>query len=180
MQLRLARALHLLGDNAGLTGLALDLGFSSHSHFSAAFKRAYGQTPSAFQRSRSRSLSFSANRRQLLKILTAALVVLRFLRFDRNGPLAENEMNQAEKAVRFAEFHVKGTPLLLYNAWDAGSAKAILEAGARAIATSSWSVAEAQGYRDGEAIPIEVVEHIIARIAATPRQPCERGLRRRL
>jgi len=34
-----------------LTSLALDLGFSSHSHFSAAFKRAYGQTPSAFQRS---------------------------------------------------------------------------------------------------------------------------------
>jgi 2-methylisocitrate lyase-like PEP mutase family enzyme len=36
----------------------------------------------------------------------------------------------------------------------AGSAKAILAAGAQAIATSSWSVAEAQGYRDGEAIPI--------------------------
>jgi AraC family transcriptional regulator len=51
LQLRLARALDLLGDNAGLTGLALDLGFSSHSHFSAAFKRAYGHTPSAFQRS---------------------------------------------------------------------------------------------------------------------------------
>jgi AraC family transcriptional regulator len=49
LQLRLARALDLLGDNAGLTSLALDLGFSSHSHFSAAFKRAYGQTPSAFQ-----------------------------------------------------------------------------------------------------------------------------------
>src|ERR1700730_9588289 len=51
LQLRLARALDLLGDNADLTSLALDLGFSSHSHFSAAFKRAYGQTPSAFQRS---------------------------------------------------------------------------------------------------------------------------------
>jgi AraC-like DNA-binding protein len=51
LQLRLARALDLVGDNAGLTSLALDLGFSSHSHFSAAFKRAYGQTPSAFQRS---------------------------------------------------------------------------------------------------------------------------------
>ena len=56
---------------------------------------------------------------------------------------------------------------MLYNAWDAGSAKAILEAGARAIATSSWSVAEAQGYRDGETIPIELAEQIIARIAAT-------------
>src|SRR5690242_13237008 len=51
LQLRLARALDLLSDYADLTCLALDLGFSSHSHFSAAFKRAYGKTPSEFQRS---------------------------------------------------------------------------------------------------------------------------------
>jgi AraC-like DNA-binding protein len=51
MRLRLARALDLLGDYFDLTGLALDLGFSSHSHFSAAFKQAYGQTPLEFQRS---------------------------------------------------------------------------------------------------------------------------------
>jgi 2-methylisocitrate lyase-like PEP mutase family enzyme len=76
-------------------------------------------------------------------------------------------MNQIEKAKRFAELHVKGAPLLLYNAWDAGSAKSIIEAGAKAIATSSWSVAEAQGYRDGEVIPIELAEQIIARIVAT-------------
>ena len=76
-------------------------------------------------------------------------------------------MNQAENAARFAGLHVKGAPLLLYNAWDAGSAKAILEAGGRAIATSSWSVAEAQGYRDGETIPIGLAEQIIGRIVAT-------------
>lgn len=49
----------------------------------------------------------------------------------------EGEMNQVEKAARFAELHVKGAPLLLYNAWDAGTAKSILDAGAKAIATSS-------------------------------------------
>jgi 2-methylisocitrate lyase-like PEP mutase family enzyme len=76
-------------------------------------------------------------------------------------------MKQTEKAKRFAELHVKGAPLVLYNAWDAGSAKSILHAGAKAIATSSWAVAEAQGYRDGEAISIEFAEQIIARIAAT-------------
>src|SRR5712692_283019 len=76
-------------------------------------------------------------------------------------------MNQTEKARRCADLHVKGAPLLLFNAWDAGSAKSILAAGAKAIATSSWSVAEAQGYRDGEAIPIEFAEQIVARIAAT-------------
>lgn len=76
-------------------------------------------------------------------------------------------MSQNDKAARFAELHVKGTPLALYNAWDAGSAKAVVAAGAHAIATSSWSVAEAQGYRDGEDLPIELARQIIGRIAAT-------------
>jgi len=80
-------------------------------------------------------------------------------------------MNQMEKATCFAELHIKGAPLLLYNAWDAGSAKSILDAGGRAIATSSWAVAAAQGYRDGEAIPLEFAEQIIARIAATVDAP---------
>jgi 2-methylisocitrate lyase-like PEP mutase family enzyme len=76
-------------------------------------------------------------------------------------------MNQAEKAALFASLHVKGNPLLLYNAWDAGSAKAILAAGARAIATSSWSLASAHGYPDGESIPLPFFEEIIGRIAST-------------
>src|SRR6202040_2332126 len=84
-----------------------------------------------------------------------------------NSSTEEDSMNQTEKAKRFAELHVKGAPLLLYNAWDAGSAKSILDAGAKAIATSSWSVAAAQGYGDGEAIPIELAEQIVGRIAAT-------------
>jgi 2-methylisocitrate lyase-like PEP mutase family enzyme len=79
----------------------------------------------------------------------------------------EDGMNQTDKARRFAELHVKGAPVLLYNAWDAGSAKAIRDAGAKAIATSSWSVAEAQGYRDGELIPITLAEQIVGQIAAT-------------
>src|SRR4030081_890313 len=78
----------------------------------------------------------------------------------------DGEMNQVEKAARFAELHVKGAPLLLYNAWDAGTAKSILDAGTKDIATSSWAVAEAQGYRDGESIPITFVEQIIARIVS--------------
>jgi 2-methylisocitrate lyase-like PEP mutase family enzyme len=80
-------------------------------------------------------------------------------------------MNQSQKAEQFAELHVKGKPLVLYNAWDAGSAKAILETGAKAVATSSWSVAAAQGYRDGESIPLPFVEQIIARIAASVEAP---------
>jgi AraC-like DNA-binding protein len=51
MRLRLTRALDLLGQYDNLTALALALGFSSHSHFSAAFRRTYGRTPAEFQRS---------------------------------------------------------------------------------------------------------------------------------
>jgi len=76
-------------------------------------------------------------------------------------------MSQGQKATRFAELHVKGTPLTLYNVWDAGSARAVERAGASAIATSSWSVAEAQGYRDGEDLPIELARQIVERIVAT-------------
>jgi len=50
LRLRLARALDLLPEYADLTALALDLGFSSHSHFSAAFRQAYGRSPSEFRR----------------------------------------------------------------------------------------------------------------------------------
>ena len=51
LRLRLARALDLLAQYDDLTTLSLDLGFSSHSHFSAAFREAYGRSPSEFRRS---------------------------------------------------------------------------------------------------------------------------------
>ncbi|WP_028746045.1 helix-turn-helix transcriptional regulator [Rhizobium mesoamericanum] len=50
LRLRLARALDLLGRYEDLTALGLDLGFSSHSHFTALFRQTYGQTPAEFQR----------------------------------------------------------------------------------------------------------------------------------
>lgn len=80
-------------------------------------------------------------------------------------------MTQIEKAGRFAELHVAGDPLLLYNAWDAGSATAVVAAGAGAIATSSWSVAAAHGYRDGEAMPLDFVTAIVARVVAATDLP---------
>jgi len=51
LRLRLARALDLLAHYDDLTTLSLDLGFSSHSHFSAAFREAYGRSPSEFRQS---------------------------------------------------------------------------------------------------------------------------------
>jgi AraC family transcriptional regulator len=51
LRLRLARALDLLGEYDDLTTLSLEVGFSSHSHFSAAFRDVYGISPSEFKRS---------------------------------------------------------------------------------------------------------------------------------
>jgi len=49
LRLRLARALDVLPRYDDLTTLSLDLGFSSHSHFSSAFRQTYGRTPKEFQ-----------------------------------------------------------------------------------------------------------------------------------
>lgn len=51
LRLRLARALDLMTEYEDLTSLALDLGFSSHSHFSSAFRQVYGRSPSRFRKS---------------------------------------------------------------------------------------------------------------------------------
>ena len=49
LRLRLARALDLIAQYDDLSALAADLGFSSHSHFAAAFRQAYGRSPTAFK-----------------------------------------------------------------------------------------------------------------------------------
>jgi 2-methylisocitrate lyase-like PEP mutase family enzyme len=62
-------------------------------------------------------------------------------------------VDQTRKAEIFHRLHVRGNPVVLVNAWDAGSAKTVAAAGAKAVATSSWSVANANGFTDGERIP---------------------------
>jgi 2-methylisocitrate lyase-like PEP mutase family enzyme len=71
-----------------------------------------------------------------------------------------------DKASAFRALHVKGDPLVLFNIWDAGSARIVAEAGAKAIGTGSWSVAAAQGFDDGETLPLELAIANIRRIAA--------------
>ncbi len=80
-------------------------------------------------------------------------------------------MSQNDKAALFTSLHVPGDPLVIYNIWDAGSAGAVAAAGARAIGTGSWSVAAAQGYGDGEELPLAVLLQIVGRIAATVELP---------
>ncbi len=71
----------------------------------------------------------------------------------------------------FKALHVPGDPLMLFNIWDAGSAKAVAGAGAKAIATGSYGVAEAQGFKDGEDFSIEDALRNLERIVSVTDLP---------
>src|SRR5262245_6608699 len=75
--------------------------------------------------------------------------------------------DHVRKAERLSALHVRGKPLVLFNVWDAGSAKAVTAGGAKAVATGSWSVANANGFADGERIPLELAIENVRRIAAS-------------
>ena len=79
--------------------------------------------------------------------------------------------SRTDLARQFASLHVPGDPLILFNAWDAGSAQAIARGGARAIATSSASVAEANGLTDGQEVPIDFAIANAKRIIAAVELP---------
>jgi 2-methylisocitrate lyase-like PEP mutase family enzyme len=66
----------------------------------------------------------------------------------------------------FAALHIPGMPLILFNVWDAGSAKVAERAGARAIATGSASVATAHGVSDAEALPLALALANAERVVA--------------
>lgn len=59
------------------------------------------------------------------------------------------------KFETFAALHVPGNPVILYNIWDVGSALAVAAAGARALATGSHPVADANGWSDGQNVPLD-------------------------
>lgn len=73
-------------------------------------------------------------------------------------------MTKTELRAAFHENHRRGEPLILPNIWDAGSAKAVADAGAKALATSSWAVAAAHGFDDGEEVPLAFVIANLGRI----------------
>lgn len=71
----------------------------------------------------------------------------------------------------FNRLHVPGEPLVLFNVWDAGSAQAVAKAGAKAIATGSASVAMANGFGDGEQMPVGLALDNARRIVAAADLP---------
>jgi 2-methylisocitrate lyase-like PEP mutase family enzyme len=75
------------------------------------------------------------------------------------------------KFETFAALHVPGDPVILYNIWDVGSAHAVIAAGASALATGSHPVADAQGWPDGQQVPIEFVLANATRIVESVEVP---------
>lgn len=61
--------------------------------------------------------------------------------------------------------HVPGQPLILPNAWDVGSARAVVAAGFPVVATTSGGVAAALGYEDHQGAPADEMLAATARIA---------------
>ena len=77
----------------------------------------------------------------------------------------------SNKFERFAALHVPGNPVILYNIWDVGSAKAVVAAGAKALATGSHPVADAQGWLDGQGVPLDYALANARRIAEAVELP---------
>ena len=76
-------------------------------------------------------------------------------------PALEDHVARAE---RFHRLHDAPTPFRLLNAWDRLSARAFTLAGAPAVGTSSFAVALAHGYQDGQRIPWAVARVVVADI----------------
>ncbi len=76
-----------------------------------------------------------------------------------------------DKVKAFGDLHVPGDPLILYNIWDAGSAKAVSDAGAKAIATGSWGVACSLGFKDEETLPLDAALDNLDRILSVTDLP---------
>jgi 2-methylisocitrate lyase-like PEP mutase family enzyme len=73
---------------------------------------------------------------------------------------------QEEKAVAFQALHA-GTPFVIPNPWDVGSARVLAALGFKALATTSSGFAFTLGRLDGQATLDEVVEHAAAIDQAT-------------
>jgi 2-methylisocitrate lyase-like PEP mutase family enzyme len=78
------------------------------------------------------------------------------------GPPEAEESGVTAAALR--ALHVPGRPVVLPNAWDAGTARLVVEAGFPVVATSSAAVAESLGYRDQQGAPVAEMFAAAARI----------------
>jgi 2-methylisocitrate lyase-like PEP mutase family enzyme len=73
----------------------------------------------------------------------------------------------ARQAQALRDLHRPGEPLLLPNAWDAASARAVADAGFPVVATTSLAVAASLGFPDTDSMPVDQAFAAISRIAGT-------------
>ncbi|MCE2483143.1 MAG: isocitrate lyase/phosphoenolpyruvate mutase family protein [Alphaproteobacteria bacterium] len=80
--------------------------------------------------------------------------------------MADAPLARAEKAERFHALHQGAAPLILANAFDAGSARILAGLGFEALATTSGGFAGTLGRCDGEVTRDEALEHARAVVDA--------------
>lgn len=85
--------------------------------------------------------------------------------------MTQNTLKQHENAQAFRSLHRQGQPLVLFNVWDAVSARIIEELGYPALATGSAAVAWTQGLPDGEHISRDGMLAVVKRITRCVRVP---------
>ncbi|MDO8289131.1 MAG: isocitrate lyase/phosphoenolpyruvate mutase family protein [Parvibaculum sp.] len=78
-----------------------------------------------------------------------------------------DKATQKARAEAFAALHRKGDPVKLFNIWDAISAQAVTKAGATALATSSYAVANAHGTTDKENLSRDLLITSVREITST-------------
>ncbi|RUL93414.1 isocitrate lyase/phosphoenolpyruvate mutase family protein [Verrucosispora sp. FIM060022] len=84
----------------------------------------------------------------------------------------------AVRAAALRALHRPGDPLVLPNAWDVGSARAVVEAGFGAVATASAAVSQSLGYADGEGTPLGEMFAAVSRITRAVTVPVTADLER--
>jgi 2-methylisocitrate lyase-like PEP mutase family enzyme len=85
---------------------------------------------------------------------------------------------QQQYAETFHDLHRKRDPLVLFNAWDVATAKAIAKT-SPVVATSSGAVASALGYADGENVPFDLLAGLVSRMNSMLRRSKQCGTLRR-
>lgn len=87
-------------------------------------------------------------------------------------------MDTHAKIAEFRRLHA-ARPLVLPNAWDAGSARLMEQAGAKAIATTSAGISWSHGLTDGQKLTrdemLQVIGHIVRRVSVPVTADIEGG-----
>lgn len=94
-------------------------------------------------------------------------IFARFMLYARGS----RSMTRKDLAAQFRAYHHQPSLLVLPNVWDAGSARLMQSLGAKCIATTSSGLAWAQGYADGDRLPVAVHATTVQSIARAVHLP---------